>query len=507
MFHSKYKNTMKKYIFILLTSFSLASCVDLLQEPQSKLTPATIELTEQTLESMTNGLYKDLWGENFGFNCRLASLALAGDDMTSGALDKVRNVLDDQLKVPIDNADVLNLWKYFYQTIYSANNIIYLINENENLDTQISNKYLGEAYFFRALSYFYIVRYWGDAPAITDPNSSTDIDGSSNMPRKPVKDIYERIILPDLSNAINLLPLQSRDNNNQAPTTWAAKTLLSDVYITMAGWPLKEENYYAEAAKTAKDIIENGPYDLVGEYKDLWMNAKKTDKTEHIFALQHSLSYLPSQYGISYLGKEENGWYDYVGDPVFFKNFPNDKRKEFCYITSTVDTKGNWIDWEDFDIGAPFIRKYRNYGGCGTYGIDGNTSTRSSLSEGLTPIYRFADVLLIYAEASNKAEGSPNTLAYKCLNRVRDRAFGDQSHQYAGLTPEKFADAVFDEFGWENVFEFKRWFQLVRTEKVDEAIGKNAAIGARLNANKENYLFPIPVRQCELRGWKNNPGY
>ena len=59
---------MKKYIFILLTSFSLASCVDLLQEPQSKLTPATIELTEQTLESMTNGLYKDLWGENFGFN-------------------------------------------------------------------------------------------------------------------------------------------------------------------------------------------------------------------------------------------------------------------------------------------------------------------------------------------------------------------------------------------------------------------------------------------------------
>lgn len=73
--------------------------------------------------------------------------------------------------------------------------------------------------------------------------------------------------------------------------------------------------------------------------------------------------------------------------------------------------------------------------------------------------------MLIYAEASNKAEGSPNTLAYKCLNRVRDRAFGDQSHQYAGLTPEKFADAVFDEFGWENVFEFKRWFQLVRTEK------------------------------------------
>ena len=54
-------------------------------------------------------------GRKFRFNCRLASLALAGDDMTSGALDKVRNVLDDQLKVPIDNADVLNLCFHIFQ--------------------------------------------------------------------------------------------------------------------------------------------------------------------------------------------------------------------------------------------------------------------------------------------------------------------------------------------------------------------------------------------------------
>lgn len=107
-----------------------------------------------------------------------------------------------------------------------------------------------------------------------------------------------------------------------------------------------------------------------------------------------------------------------------------------------------------------------------------------------------------------KQKAGPDDLAYKCLDRVRYRAYGVQSYdKYTDLTPEEFADAVFDEFGWENVFEFKRWFQLVRTEKVDEAVGKNTTIGARLNANKENYLFPIPVRQCELRGWKNNPGY
>ncbi|MBR3931563.1 MAG: RagB/SusD family nutrient uptake outer membrane protein, partial [Tidjanibacter sp.] len=59
----------------------------------------------------------------------------------------------------------------------------------------------------------------------------------------------------------------------------------------------------------------------------------------------------------------------------------------------------------------------------------------------------------------------------------------------------------------ENCFEFKRWFQLVRTEMVDEMVGKNTAVDARLNVNKQNYLFPVPVRQCQLRGWTNNPGY
>ena len=72
-----------------------------------------------------------------------------------------------------------------------------------------------------------------------------------------------------------------------------------------------------------------------------------------------------------------------------------------------------------------------------------------------------------------KQKVPPNTLAYKCLNRVRDRAFGDQSHQYAGLTPEKFADAVFDEFGWENVLNSKDGPIGKNRKSRMKAIGKN----------------------------------
>lgn len=193
---------------------------------------------------------------------------------------------------------------------------------------------------------------------------------------------------------------------------------------------------------------------------------------------------------------------------MFFESFPDDTRKEFCFVTSTEDkTTSETVQWEDFDAGAPYIRKYRGFGGCGQYGIEGNTAAASQLSEGLTPIYRYADALLFYAEAVTKATGNPDDLARECLRKVRARAMGDPDYVLPQMSADEFEDAVFDEFGWENVFEFKRWFQLVRTDRVDEMVSKNPDIGARVNANRQNYLFSLPVRQVELRKWQNNPGY
>ena len=497
---------MKKIIYVSLLALLLSGCVDLLQKPQSQIIQETIEMNEDILASMCNGMYKDWWGENYGFNTRIASLAVSGDDMLVGDKSKTRVLMNDQMRVTVDSQDVSVLWKWFYKTIFSANNIISLIEVNDNLEPSVTNKYLGEARFMRALMYFYVVRLWGDAPAITDPQSLKDIDGDTSIPRKSVKKIYDNIILPDVRAAVNLLEETSR--SEQAPSSWAAKMLLADVYLTMAGWPLNETAYYADAAATAKDVVLNSPHTLMREYSQLWLKANSNDNTEHIFALHHSLTYLPSQYAISYLGYEEDGWSDYVADPVFFENFPDDKRKEFCYVTETTSKDdGSIIQWEDFSTGTPYIRKYRNYGGCSKWGIEGDNTPKSSLSEGLTPVYRYADALLFYAEAITKATGSPDDLAYECINRVRDRAFGDDEHRLSGLTSEDFIKAVFDEFGWENVFEFKRWFQLVRTDKVDEMLSKNPDVDARTNVDRQNYLFPLPVRQTELRKWNNNPGY
>ena len=349
---------MKKIICFAFAAMLLSGCVDLLQKPQSQIFQETIELNEDILGSMCNGMYKDWWGENFGYNCRLASLAVAGDDMIVGDITKTRVLLNDQMSAAIDSPDVSTLWKWFYKAIFSANNIIALIEANDKLDHTVTDKYLGEARFIRALMYFYVVRLWGDAPAITDPQSTADIDGDESIPRKSVKDIYERIIVPDAIAASELL--EGTGRTVQAPTSWAAKTLLADVYLNMAGWPMNETGYYAEAAAVAKDVVENSPHSLMPEYRQLWQIGNVNNTTEHIFALHHSLTYLPSQYGISYLGYEEGGWSDYAADPVFFESFPDDTRKEFCFVTSTEDkTTSETVQWEDFDAGAPYIRKYR----------------------------------------------------------------------------------------------------------------------------------------------------
>lgn len=130
---------------------------------------------------------------------------------------------------------------------------------------------VAEARFMRALSYFYLVRMYGDIPYVT--NSSEAIE---YQPRTAVADIYNKIIVPDLIEACASLPTVSRSGFSSTPSQWAAKALLSDVYMTMAGWPLKlGKEYYAKAAEVSLDIIEHSGLSLTPVYGDLWKEAKR----------------------------------------------------------------------------------------------------------------------------------------------------------------------------------------------------------------------------------------
>lgn len=110
--------------------------------------------------------------------------------------------------------------------------------------------------FLQAWAYFWIVRLYGEIPIITSPEITYDAKKSS------VKEVYD-FIVKDLQFAIGHLPDSWPASDVGRPTSWTAKSLLSKVYLTMAGWPLKDESKYALAAQTAKDVIDNGPYKLL----------------------------------------------------------------------------------------------------------------------------------------------------------------------------------------------------------------------------------------------------
>ena len=497
---------MKKIIISILGVLSLFGCVDLKQEPLSFLTPENVSYDESNMTTMANGLYRALWGWNYGYCCRLFTLTLGADDVIAGQLSKTRVIVIDELRADatISELDVKYFWTNMYNLILNSNLMIEGISGSSG-SFEEKKPYLGEAYFMRAFAYYNLVRIFGDVPAIIDSKSAQDVLGNENIGRNRVADIYDKIIVPDLIMAEEYLPEVPRTRDNSSVGKIAAQTCLSEVYLTMAGWPLKRTEYCAKAAEKAKQIIEASynTHRLVEHYEDLWKEVMKSDNTEHIFAINCSrLNSMASQYGISFLAMEENGWSDYLADEAFYLKYPDDERKAFNYKT-TYNRAGRpgqtiIVPYTQSTMKSPFINKYRDYG------------TDAAQSDGIIPIYRYADVLLIYAEAQNLANNGPDDLAYRCINDVRKRATGGTPNDIPeNLSGEDFDKYVFDERGWEFFAEFKRWFQLVRREKVEECNRYNSRVveAGYIDRNKENYLMPLPPKEVELAKFPQNAGY
>lgn len=494
----------KSIITVCIACATLTGCVDLMQEPQSFLTPENIEYSEENVVSLTNGLYKTLWWNNWGFNCRPQILGLGADDLIGGSPQK-RHYIADELMIDgtTFNGDTETVWQNMYAVIQGCSQLLEGLTVTTDLPEDKKKQYMGEAHFMRAFAYFQLVRWFGDVPGFTDSKCTADILGNTNITRNKVEDIYNLIIIPDLKVAEEYLPNRGRTAaKNSTANKWAAKACLADVYLTMAGWPLKKTENYALARDKAKEIIDNGGFSLVAHYEDLWKEATKSDDQEHIFALNHSVTEQASNYGISYMtSEEEGGWGDYLADAAFYERYPNDERKAFNYVTVFVKKDGEEVPYQNSAMKSPAVNKYRDYG----------TKT-SAQSAGITALYRYADVLLTYAEAQNKADHGPNELAYKCINEIRRRAMGGTDNNLAtGLNEEAFDQAVFDERGWEFFAEFKRWFQLIRTEKVYEANQYNSRVRAALDKtgitkdNRRVYLMPLPEREQEDCGFEPNP--
>lgn len=296
-----------------------------------------------------------------------------------------------------------------------------------------------------------------------------------------------------------MLPNTRRDPGR--PNAGSAKAFLADVYLTMAGWPLKQTDKYDLAAAKAKEVIDNRAtygFALMPTFAEVFANdpavASIPESVFQINGFTGGSGTANATYGNTTMPGEEGGWDDMFAELFFFRDFPEGPRKSATFRTEfgLGTTK---IPWQNSLTRHPYYQKWY---------IKGNIVT-SSISLP-TVMMRYPHVLTIYAEAKARGTGGPDQAAYDALNavRLRGRATGTKALTPAdGLTATQFADEVVQERAWEFACERTRWFDLVRLERVEAA---NAAkspddLQPIKAITKANYWFPLPYSDTSI-----NPG-
>jgi hypothetical protein len=394
----------------------------------------------------------------------------------------VRNLVNEA-----DNGYGSTWWTSSYRAIGNANVAIAKI-PGISMDEAQKKKYLGEARFLRAYNYYHLVRIFGKVPLIDKP---VDLNSPELYPEPAtVEEVYNLIVADLVEAEASGLPMTDASGR---VSLGAVKSLLADVYLTMAGFPLqKGAEYYQKAASKAKEVIDSGKFSLFGSYDDLHSYATK-NQGENILMVQFAANTLPSNWQTSIIPYNQgiSAYSDETGAIFANKEFvesyePNDKRareKQFYYHSYTLSSDRS----KTVDLGGYYIFKH--------FDTEAHLTTTSS---GLNwTLIRYAEVLLTYAEAANEA-GGPTPEAYQAVNAIRSRA---ELPALEGLTKEQFREAVWKERWHELSFENKTWFDMVRLRKAfnvttkgfDNYVGHQFSYGPVLK--ERELLFPIPTAE------------
>ena len=482
---------MKKLIIFLFFSTLLVGtgCQRFLQEDlRGKVLGDAALSTQAGLESALTGTYKGLgntWGTGF-LHATAIGATMGGDDVTTlPGGNKAELKEFDTFTVTAGNSRTGNLYSGCYKTIQSANNIINNYKKTVGVAATI-NIIAGEAYFLRALSYYWLVRLYGSIPLITSAEFSLDL---LNIKRTEPAKIYA-LIESDLLLAEQMLPNTKRDVGR--PNIGSAKALLADVYLTEGGWPIKDQSKYALAATKAKEVIDNHStygFQLLPTFAAVFVNDPTLNGTaEDVFVIganKANGTTLDANYGWSAMPGDIGGWDDFFSEINFFKDFPAGPRKDKTFAVTYTKSNGTVLTWQQLVTGHPYYQKFW---------IKQDDPGAQNYSSSLPfPMMRYAHVLTIYAEAMARS-GGPDALAYTCINSIRTRA-GLTS--LSVLSPADFAAAVVQERAWEFAGERTRWFDLVRLEMVEVANShRDPAENAIPNPiTKANYTFPLPLSE------------
>ncbi|MDR2968632.1 MAG: RagB/SusD family nutrient uptake outer membrane protein [Tannerellaceae bacterium] len=473
-----------KYIVIFSSIIMFAGCssnfIDLL--PPSTATVASVYKTDKDFQDAMVGCYNALRSQYGAF----WRWDLVSDDVRHqwSTLDERRNL--DEYVYQNNEGFFSSRWTGYYSLIYRANYLLEAIEAIDEKTVPQKQLYVAEAKFMRAIAYFDLVRAFGDIPLIT--NVILD-DEALQIGRTPVNTVYEQIIA-DLKDAGNVLPESYTGANVGRVTKGAAKSLLGKVYLT--------HHLFAEAETTLKEVTTMG-YQLLSDFNELWDYSQDEHHSEYIFDIEYESDiqlgasftndFLPQQaevaqmYGIPGAAGNSNT----PSDALFEIFEDHDLRKDITVSRGWTDADGVYHEINSAQGARTYTKKYLT------------AIPRSNDGPCNWKVIRYADVLLMLAEALN--ENNKTSEAFTYLNMIRERA---GVSVFSNLSKDELREVIYDERRRELSHEGHRIWDLFRTGRVLQACEP-------LGMQPHMVLFPIPLSQIQVMNnpkiFPQNPGW
>lgn len=457
---------------------------------------------EASAIALTNACYQPLQRAKL-YNMRIWTLdIIAGNSLVGagGGDDGIETVQLANFVADADNFATIDFWRGPNPGILYCNTVLANV-PGMNINENIKNRCTGEAKFLRAHYYFLLVQLYGGVPLSLKPATA----GDDLYPRRVGKDtIYNEVIIPDLKEAIRLLPSREEygATDKGRASKGAAYGMLAKVYLTLGR--------YQDCIDMC-NAVEKAGYTLNPGYSDCFGGeAKNKNTAESLFEVQ-------------YLGKTKAGFFDDENQAAWHSTFMgprnqgfvgggygwNQPTQEFVDLYETGDLrKDKTILYE----GCPAFegKKYLSTMSQTGYNVrkflvplsvspDYNTNAANF------PVLRYADVLLMKAEALNELGRTAD--AVEPLYAVRKRAGLTKKSDIQNFTQEQMREKIIKERRLELAFEGHRWFDLIRIDGGNYALDFLHSIG-KANATRKHLLFPLPQKDIDTNpNLKQNDGY
>jgi hypothetical protein len=516
---------MTKPLLIIATilSASLIACNDLDVLPVGQVSNSNFPRSDDDAIAVTAAVYQP----NVGISTALGyAIDLTSELETNAENPNSGGALLGKMQWDPSNSYVASNWNGLYNTITRANDVVDKIGPSDAVTPALRDRLAGEAKFLRAYAYFYLVQLWGEVPLVLH-----NLDGDK-IPRTPVNDVYTQIVT-DLKEAADALPLHSEyaDSDRGRASKGAALAYLSKVYLV---WGQTDD--YADNATRKERFSESvkyanlvAGYSLEEEFLNNWSVTNRNGK-EAIFSVQHVQGQAAASSGgnhlvhCSFYGGLSNTLFPHVYSTNYYEKDAAGK----VIVSSIVNKWYNDFDDRDQRKRGTYLKDFRidkdsvfvyDYVRYRKYVDTTHLATTATTIDVNRTVIRYAEVLLLKAEAINERDGAPSAEAYEAVNQVRRRAFREPiagasaiADLPAGLDYNGFKARIQQERVFELTYEQNRWTDLVRwrifNRTLKEAVSRKyiAADLGKQEVKPHYYRFPIPKAERDIdpeRFWQN----